>query len=116
VPEIDTYSLRNFKVGGQEFGITKSTKTLHIAGDDWSVEKWHDLVDRVHIALTRDGLVNGVSSKGKLARDPSFGMSTFLSNNVGQIHRQKRGFLKRAPIWLRWLYESVVTKEDYRNG
>ena len=115
MPEIDTYSLRSYKIGGQEIGFTRSGKLLHIAGEDWTVEKWLKTVERVRTALEREGWVD--KPKPKAAPDPWNGRgSEFLDRNVGKINmmnilNREKGLIKNAPWPLSLVYDGVITKE-----
>ena len=105
--KMDHFELRSVSLGGKRVGYTRSTRTLHLAGDDVTPEGWVTLRTRVDKILRRAGVI-------KEAPNPARGVSSnFLSVNHEQIQVFKRGVLKRAPFWLRWLFEGVVTKESY---
>ena len=112
---ISYFSLRSFKVGGQEIGFSRDDQKLHIAGDEYSVEDWQAIVDRVQTAMERKGWVD---KPKKGAGSPPWGgrSSSFLSANVTKIHQVEQGYLRRAPLWLRWLYPWIVTHEEYRDA
>jgi len=108
MPAFDFYSLRSFKIGGQEIGFTRSKKLLHIAGEDWTVKKWLGTVDRVWRLLKAEKLVKEPVKEVAPWEGKS---STFLGYNVMEINSLSRGVLKKPPFWLRPFYDRVVTKD-----
>lgn len=108
-----------------------STGTLILAGEEYSMERWLETRRRIDMLLKRTldpkdwkDLRERLAWLGKRDRLPielrdyeakkDHGASSFLSNNLTAINGRWRGFLRRAPWWLRWRYDAVVTKESYR--
>jgi hypothetical protein len=107
----DKLSLNKLMVGGEPIGITRSTQLLDIAGEEWTLERWQDAVDRVNSMLIQERWIEDPSKNVK-STDINAGSSSFLSNNVTEILIRTRGKIKRAPFWVRWAYDSVITKES----
>jgi|TARA_Y100000310_G_scaffold341042_1_gene438895 hypothetical protein len=106
----DTMSLTKYQIGGQDIGLTRSEQLLHIAGEDWTLNRWMKTVERVNKMLVTerwmpDPRKNGVTGSHR-------GSSNFLTHNHQAIVAQTQGRMKRAPWWLRWLYSAVITKEQ----
>jgi len=97
-------------VGGKPVGFTTPTGTLHLAGDDLTLEQWQEIERRINLFFERAGLIK--SPRKNRASDPAHGTSSFLSRNLKQILARDKGLLKDPPFWLRWLYSGVVTKEN----
>lgn len=133
MPQFDHYELRNTQVGGKLVGFTKSTSTLQLAGEDVPVEEWLEIRRRIDVILKREltpadwqALREKMAWLGKKDRLPkelrdyeapqaTRRASSFLGNNIDAINGLERGKLRKAPVWLRWLFDSVVTKEEYGN-
>ena len=106
--QFDRIDLPRLPVGGEPVGFTKSTGTVHLAGDDMTIEQWREVSRRIELLIDRDG-----AKQKERSRDPGSGASSFLTKNVQAIHKMPRGYLKKAPWWLRWLIDGIVTKEEY---
>ncbi len=116
MPEFKTYELTHYKIGGESIGLNRSEKTLQIAGEDWAVESWLKMVERVQRALEREGWVE------KKAKPESPDVwngrgSEFLDQNAGKINmmnilNREKGLIKDAPFFLRPFYDGVITKEN----
>lgn len=104
--KIDTYMLRGIAMGGQPVGFRRSTQTLLLGGDDWTAAQWIQFRSRVDALMLHEGMVKKGPEPNKARA------SDFLSANVERIIATKRGRLRPAPWWLRWLFDMVVTKED----
>jgi len=104
--KFDQVQLRTL-VGGEPVGFTESTGTLHLAGEDFSLEKWQELERRINLFFHRAGLLE----KGKRQGDPASGSSSFLTANLKEILARETGIIKDPPILLRGLYSGVITKE-----
>ena len=92
--------------GMPSVAFTRSTLTLRIGGRDCSAQEWIDYRGKVDSLLLHEGVVKKVP-------EPNRGRSSdFLSVNVERIVGMKRGRLKPAPWWLRWLFDAVVSKEE----
>jgi len=109
MPKFDHIMLAQVKVAGEPVGFTKSTGTLHLAGDDLTLEQWQELERRINLLFTRAGLQK--APRRDKARDPASGTSSFLTHNLKQILDRDKGIIKDPPFWLRWLYSGVITKE-----
>ena len=115
MPEFDQISLRSYKVGGQEIGFTKSERMMHVAGEDMTYERWCEIVERVDRMAIRSGWKGKPPKFGNAAPLEGRG-SNFLSENLSEIVEvRKRGHIRKAPFWLRWAYDGIITKESY-NG
>ena len=90
-------------------GFTKSTGTLQLAGDDFTVEQWQEMERRINLFFTRAGLQE--DPKKSKRNDPNAGTSSFLTANLRQILGREEGLIKDPPFWLKGLYSGVVTKE-----
>jgi len=67
-----------------------------------------------------DGIRAVAKAKGLIGAEPPAApgpiersSSPFLRENLGPILSFRRGRLKKAPWWLRWLFHGVVTRERY---
>ena len=108
--QFQTFSLRRYKIDGQEIGFTPSDGLLHIAGEDWTVSKWLKTVERVRVALEKTGMVEKPPPP-EVAPWHGKPTSDFLSQNFDDIHKRQRGRIKSAPLLLRLFYDGVITKE-----
>jgi len=108
--ESGTTRLTKVLVGGTPVGFTKPTGTLHLAGDDLTLEQWQEIERRINLFYIRAGLI--ADPKKDRSRDPAAGSSSFLTRNLRQILTRERGAIKPAPFWLKWLYDGVITKEE----
>jgi len=107
-PEIQ---LKKVLVGGKPVGWDNSTGTLHLAGEEVTLEQWQEIERRINLFYSRKGLIKDPrKNKGS---DPNSGTSSFLTNNVRQILDREVGIMKNPPFWLKWLYSGVITKERY---
>lgn len=111
MPDFDKIALNKVKVGGEPVGYTKSTGTLHLAGEDLTFEQWQELERRVNLLFQRDGKAK--PGRKNVQADPAHGTSSFLSQNLKAILSRDKGKIKDAPWWLRWLYDAVITKQEY---
>ena len=102
---LDEFYLRKDTFGGHPVGFKRSTQTLKIGGEDWTPAKWIDFRGRVDTIMVHEGLVQKGPEPTKVRS------SNFLGANVEEIIACQRGRMKRAPWWLRWLYDQIVTKE-----
>jgi hypothetical protein len=104
----DTVTLTAVKIGDQAVGLTRSEQLLHIAGEDWNLERWQTTVERVERLLISERWIakpkKTIVSNGQQSSD-------FLTNNVQAIIEQKRGRMKPAPFWLRWFCDAVITND-----
>ncbi len=107
MPDFDYIELTKVLVGGKPVGFTKSTGTLQLGGTNFTLEEWQELERRANLFYERAGLITRGSGK-----DPNAGTSSFLTRNLKQILTRQRGVIKNPPIWLRWLYDGVITKEE----
>jgi len=107
----DSIKLHKMLVGGKAVGFTKSTATLHLAGDDLTFEQWQELERRINLLFTREGKQK-IAGKG--GADPNSGTSSFLTANLKQILARDVGIIKDPPFWLRGLFSGVITKENLR--
>jgi len=89
-----------------EFDGDKGTLTFD-AGTMPAV-RWVDYADRITKNLIRLGMI----ANPPAAKAVSLA-GQFIANNRQTISAAKRGRIKRAPIWLRWYCDSVVTKEPF---
>jgi len=108
--KFDQVQLRRTSVGGKPVGFTESTGTLHLAGDDLTLEQWQELERRINLFFQRAGLLD----KEKRVGDPNSGSSSFLTANLKQILSRETGIIKDPPLWLRGLYSGVISKENLR--
>jgi len=108
MPSFDNTKLTKVIVGGEPVGFTKSTGTLHLAGDDLTLEQWQELERRINLLYHRAGLLD---SKKRVGADPNAGTSSFLTANLRQILNREEGLIKDPPWWLKGLYSGVITKE-----
>lgn len=109
IAQFDHIQLNGHVIGGEPIAYTHSTQTLHIADEDWPIERWLATVRRVQGVLEHAGVAEPARARGQ---DPNHGSSTFLSANVRAIISRERGRLRPAPWWLGWLFDAVVTKEE----
>lgn len=110
----DTFSLRSYKLGGQEIGFTISEGTMQVAGEIMDFERWIEIKDRVQTAMERNGWVLKASKFANAAPHEGKG-SSFLDANVDEIIHRKQGRIKDPPFWLKWFCSGVLTKERF-NG
>lgn len=108
MPDFDHIELRKLIVGGKPVGYTKSTGTLHLAGDELTLEQWQELERRANLFFERAGLIKA-PHKGN---DPNAGTSRFLTVNLKQILARDEGLIKDPPWWLKGLFSGVITKEQ----
>ena len=116
MPEFQTYELTRYKIGGESIGFNRSEQTLQIAGEDWAVESWLKMVERVQTALEREGWTEKKTNQEKTDAWNGRG-SEFLDRNVGKINmmnilNREKGLIKDAPFFLKPFYDGVITKES----
>jgi hypothetical protein len=93
-------------LAGHNIEYNSQSRLLKLAGEEITPEAWLELRFRVDSLLMHAG----VFAKGQdVAKGKS---SSFLTNNHVAIHKLPRGRLKKAPWWLKWLFDAVVTKEE----
>ena len=117
-------------IGGVPVEYHAKTGTLHLAGQSFSVEEWLEFRRRIDLVLKHvtpperwNEIREAMARQEKVSRlplplrthqaQPTFTTSSFLGENIAAINSLERGRLKRAPRWLRWAYDAVVTKERY---
>ena len=122
--------LNDVLIGGKPVAFDSATGTLSIAGEEVTVEAWMELRRRIDLIMKRCvsperwqeikeemARIDKVSRLPGVMREhqsqPTFTTSNFLGENFLAINELKRGRLKRAPKWLRWAFDAVVTKEGY---
>jgi hypothetical protein len=124
-PTIDHYVLhRAPKIGGEHIGFTRSTETVHIAGEEWSVEDWVAVVERIDSTLKQEGWVAKTKDGNPAPWERS--SNAFLIENLDKINKRDRGKIEeiqwvedRLSWFVRWLFrryiaphlDAVVTKE-----
>ena len=106
----DQVKLHRLLVGGEPVGFTESTGTLHLAGDDLTLEQWQELERRINLFYQRAGLIDEEKGRG----DPNAGSSSFLTVNLKQILTRNEGIIKDPPFLLKGLYSGVITKDNLR--
>jgi len=106
----DQIQIHKTLVGGKPVGFTESTGTLHLAGDDLSLEEWQELEKRINLLFYRAGIIKDPRKHSE--SDISSGTSSFLTANLRQILSRDKGIIKDPPFWLRGLYSGVITKEE----
>lgn len=113
----DTVSLTGYPIGGQPVGLTRSAQLLHIAGEDWTLERWQKFVDRVNRLLAQERWIEEPKKPGD--PHPSNGRtSTFLGAQWRDITSRERGMIRKVPVWLFFLrpfFDAVITKEELRD-
>lgn len=78
---------------------------VRVGGHWMAAEEWEALRDRIDQPLARANKI-----KKFVGGTRSFGSHPFLTGNLKYINSATRGHIKRAPWWLRWLFEGVVDK------
>ena len=108
LPKLGKIVLTHVEVGGQNVSFEK--ECLHLGGKDYSPKEWLELRRRIDSVFVDRRLIEEVGPP----KAPWEGRSSsFLTNNTMAILNHKKGFFKTPPLWLRWLYSAVVTKEQY---
>lgn len=110
MPDFDEIQLNRVVVGSVPVGFTKSTGTLHLAGDNLQIEEWQELERRINLFFKRAGLQKEETKNKKT--DPASGTSSFLTHNLKQILSRDRGLIKSPPFFLKPFYGGIITKED----
>ena len=82
---------------------------VRVAGQWMTPEEWESIRDRVDAPLMRANRL-----KKAVGATRSYGSHPFLIGNLRYINAARRGLIKKAPFWLRWLYEGIVTKDDLK--
>lgn len=107
----DQYQLTKHSIGGMPIGITVSEKTLQIAGEDMAVDQWLATVDRVQKALEREGWVEKPNRYADSV--PWQGSQhAFLIHNHMEINKINKGFVKKSPWFIRWLWPFVIDRKE----
>lgn len=107
-------ALPRLNVGGSAVIYDEQAHKVELGGEAFDVWDWRELAHRLDLMFIRDGQLEKVSPP----RGEWDGMSShFLTRNFRAISNQKVGTMKKAPWWLRWLYSTVITREEhgYRN-
>lgn len=122
--------LNDVTIGGKPVAYDATTGNLSLADEEFTIEQWLEFRRRIDLLVKRSvsegrwkeikermALTDKVSRLPMVMRDhqvqPAFTTSNFLGENFLAINELKRGRLKRAPKWLRWAFDAVVTKESY---
>jgi len=88
----------------------EESRWIKIAGETFDVWEWREFVYRIDSLFIADGQLEKVTP----AKGEWDGFSShFLTRNFRVISKQRVGTMKKAPWWLRWLYSSVITKEEH---
>jgi hypothetical protein len=121
--------LKDVLLGGERVEYQPSTRTLLLAGEEFTLTEWLEIRRRIDLivkrAMTDEDWQeyreqrNFMDKTSRLPQDmreappPWEGKgSSFLSKNIMDLTSRKRGRIKGAPWWLRWLFDAVVTKEE----
>ena len=122
--------LTELVVGEMPVAFNGATGVLSLDAKELTVEAWLELRRRVDLIMKHEvpparwqEIKEEMARIDKLSRlpgvmrehqaQPTFTTSNFLGENFLAINELKRGRLKRAPKWLRWAFDAVVTKEGY---
>ncbi|MAH51043.1 hypothetical protein CMI37_34825 [Candidatus Pacearchaeota archaeon] len=81
---------------------------VNLAGNWYTPQEWSERARRVTEAMQKHGLL---PLEPVMKSTRSHGSHPFLIGNLKYINSAKRGHIKKAPWWLRWLYEGVVSKD-----
>jgi hypothetical protein len=100
-------TLRHLKV---PVTFDESAQSIEMAGVDLTPADWVVMRDKVDAFLRRAGTIPQATPP----ESRSFGSHPFLLENIKAVNKFRRGHIKNAPWWLRWIYDGIVTKENYR--
>lgn len=67
-----------------------------------------NLMNRLNRIFERNGVIPGRKDG---AAHP-LRSTNFIYENIQEINATKRGKLKKAPWWLRWKFDKVITKDE----
>ena len=106
--------LNNVVIGGYPvaFEGDGDITTVELSGTTFDAAQWHRVKERIDKVFVRAGLgpVKDEQAKPRKGSVPS----NFFSANHIAIGGMSRGVLQPVPWWLRWKYDAVVTKEEFR--
>ena len=88
--------------------IDGDQRVLTFDGGEIPFADWKLYITRINKQLERFG----EEPFEKAAPILSLSAEFILENHEG-INSMKRGKLKKAPWWIRWLFDSIVTKEEF---
>ena len=101
--EAAKFSLK-MRNGGLALRYDPPSRTIQLGDDVLPVDDWHSLRNHVERVLIRGGAY---------PPRPPVKVNQFLNRNMEDLVKVKRGRVQRAPWWLRWAFDSVITKEEY---
>lgn len=93
--------------------LHKKEQQLEIDGGTMRLNEWLAWSERVTTFLYREEVL----PKPENTEAPrSHGSAPFLVQNISAMNTFKRGKIKRAPWFLRWLFDGIITKEEYHGN
>lgn len=126
--EFDQITKHRTLIAGHPIRVTRSTKTLNIAGEEIPMERWVELRRQIDLALARTlaredwkALREKYAWLGKRDRLPRelrdfegespVAPSDFVTANLKDLLARKRGRIKPAPFPLSLKYDAMISKE-----
>ena len=113
---------------GKPVVYNSATGTVTLGEQEMTIDEWLEFRRRIDLIVKRlmsrtqwQETKEKMATLDKNSRLPttmrehqtrsSYPAGNFFVANLEPINRQKRGRMKRAPWYLRWFYDAVVTKE-----
>ncbi len=88
--------------------ISMDTGEVTLAGTTISDQEWTKLRRRVDRTLLRKGF--GDTTAREVATPAG---TRFIQHNLGALNNVSRGYVQRAPKWLSWFCDHIITKDRY---
>jgi hypothetical protein len=88
--------------------IDRGQRTLTFDPGEISFDAWKAYVEKINKQMEIFGEEPWEKPKPVLSLSAEF----ILENHKG-LNEMTRGKLKKAPWWLRWLFDAIVTKEAF---
>ena len=125
---------RHLKIGGEQVGYNRSTRSLRLAGEDWPVKDWLEFRRQIDLLMAQSlkeedwkKLREELAWLGKRdrlppelqdyrAQDQHQVANNFISRNFEMLNEvPSNRTVMRTPWWLRWLAPLMIVRGKYGN-